>query len=139
MGYFHKKNVFLDALIFALILFGILLVLVVTGSLFAIKSNDLTCTRSKTEVVCSWVRSTQFAKNIEVKIINPTSVRVIETLLPQYGGSPHPYFRAEIISGNPPSKLPLYSDDSDQVVRSLVQELSEFLLSTDKSLFHKKF
>jgi uncharacterized Fe-S cluster-containing radical SAM superfamily protein len=81
----------------------------------------------------------QFTKNIEVKIIDPTSVQVIETMQPEYQNYQQRYFRAEIISTYPPIKLPLYSDNTDKVVRSLAKEINEFLLSPNTTSFHKKF
>jgi hypothetical protein len=138
MGYFHRENIFLDTLIFSAILIGILLSILLFFSLPTIKSNDLTCSRSPKGVECSWLRDTQFAKNIEFKIIDPTSVRVIQDTKVGRNTS-LPYFTAEITYAHPPIHLPLYSDYNDKIVRSLAQEINEFLLSPNTHSFHKKF
>ncbi len=145
MGYYHKNNIFLDGLIYCLLLGGMVIIFLLTGVLFKMEPTDFSCTRSLEGVECTLIRKSQFLKPTEIKIHNPVAVDINnchrEDIFGRHYSDPDCYgsSSAEIRSKGVSYKIKIYGGRDYKTVNAIAREVNEFLLSSNAPSFHKRF
>jgi hypothetical protein len=150
MGYFHKKNVFLDGLIYFLaasvITIALALLLSLFGTIFGTQYTDFSCDHSLRDMECELVRHTNFLQPTEVRIQNPLAVAVINPCARKdiFGKYSYDYecygnIYAEIRSKNVSYGIKIYGGSDSHKVNAIAREINEFLSSSSTPSFHKRF
>jgi hypothetical protein len=139
MGYFHKKNVFLDGLLYIIFSCGILTVFFLPLLLFQTTSSDFSCVRSVGGIECILVKSSLFSsvfRSGEIKIHNPIAVDINKHINNEASTFEE---SADIRSQNVSYTTNIYSGYDYQTVRAIAKEINEFLLSSNAPSFQKRF
>jgi hypothetical protein len=145
MGYYHKDNIFLDGLIYCLLLGEIVLVFLLMNVLFKMQPTDFRCIRLSEGIECVLTRNSQFLKPTEIKIHNPVADDLNECDIKDiFGNDSHEEgcsgSRAEIRSKGVSYKITIFYSVLDrQAVRTVAKEINEFLLSSNAPTFYKRF
>jgi hypothetical protein len=144
MGYYHKDNIFVDGLIYCLLLGGMVIFFLLTSVLFKTEPTDFSCTRSLEGAECVLIRKSQFLKPTEIKIHNPVAVDLNECDVKDiFGNDSYEEgcygSRAEIRSKGVSYKIGIYYGRDRQAVRAVAKDINDFLLSSNASSFHIRF